>query len=108
MDQLIQNLKTYLDPKKVWSAEEEGQLILLLQFAGSKILNQRYPYDETITEVPVRYQFLQVRIAAELYAKLGAEGQITHSENGISRAWDDADVAQGLLAEITPYVGVVL
>lgn len=107
MDQLLQDLKTYLDPVKVWTSEEEGQLTLLLRFSGSKILNQRYPYDDTVTDVPARYQSLQVRIAAELYAKLGAEGQTTHSENGISRAWDSADVARGLLSEITPCVGVV-
>lgn len=107
MDQLLQDLKMYLDPKKVWTPEEEGQLTLLLRFSGNKILNQRYPYDDTTVDVPARYQSLQVRIAAELYAKLGAEGQITHSENGISRAWDSADVAQGLLNEITPYVGVI-
>lgn len=108
MDQLLLDLKMYLDPNRVWTAEEEGQLALLLRFSGTKILNQRYPYDDTIADVPTRYQSLQVRIAAELYAKMGAEGQTTHSENGISRAWDSADVAQGLLNEITPYVGVVM
>lgn len=107
MDQLLLDLKTYLDPTKVWTLDEEGQLTLLLRFSGNKILNHTYPYDNTITDVPTRYHDLQVRIAAELYAKLGAEGQTTHSENGISRAWDSADIARGLLNEITPYVGVV-
>ena len=81
---------------------------MLLQFAGQKILNQRYPYDDTKTEVPARFLQLQLRIAIELYAKMGAEGQTTHNENGINRAWESADVAQGLLSEIVPVVGVVL
>lgn len=107
MEQLVADLKTYLDPEKTWSSEEDAQLSLLLRFAGSKILTQRYPYDDTVSDVPARYHDLQIRIAAELYAKLGAEGQVSHSENGISRAWDSADIARGLLDEITPFVGVV-
>lgn len=109
MDQLLQDLKAYLtdSPNKVWKPFEEEQLILLLRFAGTKIINQRYPFDDTVVDVPVRYQDLQVRIAAELYAKLGAEGQTSHSENGIGRVWESADVAQSLLEEITPVVGVL-
>lgn len=107
MDQLLLDLKTYLDPNKVWEPAEEEQLILLLRFSGNKILDHKYPYDDTIATVPARYTDLQIRIAAELYAKLGAEGQTTHSENGISRAWDSADIARGLLNEITPCVGVL-
>lgn len=110
--QLLEMLKTYLEPSleptHEWTESEENQLSVLLQFSGQKILNQRYPFsDEVPSEVPGRYRTLQVRIAAELYSKIGAEGQTTHSENGISRAWESADVAQGLLSEVIPYLGVV-
>lgn len=105
-EQLLDALKTYLDPEKEWTDKEEKQLIVLLRFSGSKIINQRYPYDDTVSEVPPRYHNLQVRMAAELYAKMGAEGQTTHNENGIARTWESADVARGLLEEITPMAGV--
>lgn len=104
---MLDDVKMLIDPAKVWTPEEEAQLDMLLRFAAAKILNHCYPYDETVTDVPTRYEALQVRIAVELYSKMGAEGQTSHSENGISRAWDSADVAQGLLNEITPHVGVV-
>lgn len=107
-EQLLDVLKTYLDPDKSWTESEEKQLSVLLRFSGAKILNQRYPFGVTVSEVPARYESTQVRIAAELYAKMGAEGQTSHSENGIARAWESADVAQGLLNEVTPLAGVIL
>lgn len=106
-EQLLDTLKTYLDPDKTWTEAEEKQLAVLLRFSGSKILNQRYPFDDSVSEVPVKYEMTQVRIAAELYAKMGAEGQTSHGENGIIRAWESADVAQGLLDEIIPLAGVI-
>ena len=105
MESLVETLETYPDPDKVWTYAEEAQLFVLLRFAASKIINRRYPYDDTVTEVPARYKDLQIQIAAELYAKMGAEGQTSHSENGISRAWETADVSKSLLEDITPMCG---
>ena len=51
-----------------------------------------------------RYYDLQVRIAVYLYNKIGAEGQITHSENGISRSWESGDIPESLLNQVTPLV----
>lgn len=100
-------LEAYLDPGKDWSRDEEIQLDVLMRFAQEKVLNRRFPYDDTVTEVPARYQMAVIRIAAELYAKMGAEGQTSHSENGISRVWESADTAKGILQDITPLVGLV-
>lgn len=103
MDELISMLKAYLDPDKSWSEPETNQLTMLLRFSGDKIIARRFPFTaDSVTEVPARYQMLQVQIAAELYAKMGAEGQTAHSENGISRTWESADVARGLLEQIIP------
>lgn len=104
---MLEKLKLFLDPDKQWTEGEEAQLATILEFAGQKIINQRWPFGDDAHEVPVRYQGIQVRMAAEIYGKMGGEGQTTHSENGISRAWEDADVAQGLLREITPMAEVV-
>lgn len=74
-----------------------------LFIAESAILNRRYPfgYPENVTLDP-RYRSLQVEAAIALYNKMGVEGQIVHSENGISRTWGITDVPQGLLNEIVP------
>ena len=80
-------------------------LISYLNIAGSKIINRAYPYDDTVTEVPRRYGYLQCDIAAYLLNKRGAEGQTSHSENGVSRSYASADVPEAMLSEIIPHVG---
>ena len=86
--------------------DEDALLLTLLSIAAQKILDRAYPYDPTFIEVPARYGTKQVEIAAYLYNKRGAEGQISHSENGISRTYESADVPESLMRGITPYVGV--
>ena len=70
--------------------EEEIVLDGLLSLAASLILNRMYPfgYDDTKT-VPLRYEQIQIQLAVELYTQRGAEGQTSHSENGISRSWPE-------------------
>ena len=78
-----------------------------LTIAGQKILNRAYPYDDTVTEVPRRYGYLQCEIAAYLLNKRGAEGEISHSENGISRTYENADVPESMLNGVIPHCGVI-
>jgi hypothetical protein len=84
----------------------DDTLLSYLKIAGNKILNRAYPYDDTITEVPSRYGYLQCEIAAYLLNKRGAEGQLSHGENGISRTYESADVPESMLKEVIPRVGV--
>ena len=84
----------------------DAVLISYLDIAGHKIVNRAYPYDDTVTEVPRRYGYLQCDIAAYLLNKRGAEGQTSHSENGISRSYASADVPPEMLREVVPHVGV--
>ena len=86
-----------------WS---DDVLISYLAIAGHKILRRAYPYDDTITDVPRRYGYLQCEIATYLLNKRGAEGQTAHSENGINRTYGGADVPDSMLNEVTPHVGV--
>lgn len=81
-------------------------LISYLNIAGQKIINRAYPYDDTVTEVPRRYGYLQCDIAAYLLNKRGAEGQTAHSENGVNRSYASADVPEAMLGEVVPHVGV--
>ena len=78
-----------------------------LKIAGEKIINRAYPYDETVTEVPRRYGVLQCEIAQYLLNKRGAEGQTSHSENGVSRMYESADVPESLMREVIPHVEVL-
>ena len=91
----------------VGSSDTDDVLLAYLDVAGRKVLNRAYPYGTEETEVPSRYEFLQCEIAAYLLNKRGAEGQTAHSENGISRSYESADVPESLLGAITPRVGVL-
>lgn len=50
-----------------------------------------------------KYLTTQIKIAIELYNKRGAEGQISHSENGITRMYEKSDISPSLISNITPF-----
>jgi len=54
-------------------------------------------------EVEPQYINIQTKIAIEIFNKLGAEGQIQHTENGISRTYEKGDISDSLLCRITPF-----
>ena len=82
-------------------------LYAYLTIAGKKIIERRYPYDDSVTEVPARYGYLQCEIATYLLNKRGAEGEIAHSENGINRTYESANVPESMLRDVTPICGVI-
>lgn len=84
-------------------------LVSLLEQSEGIVLNRRYPFGapEGAT-VEARYEHIQLQIAVELFSKMGAEGQTAHSENGISRSYESADVSPSLLRRIVPLAGSVM
>lgn len=91
----------------VGGSDTDEVLSTYLVVAGKKIIARAYPYDDTVTEVPDKYDTLQCEIAAYLLNKRGAEGQTQHTENGISRQYENADVPSSMLKVVTPYCGVI-
>jgi hypothetical protein len=81
-------------------------LDVYLDVAANKIITRAFPYDDTVTAVPARYELLQCEIAAYLYNKRGAEGETRHAENGTDRSYENADVPASLMNQIVPAVGV--
>ena len=91
----------------VGGSDTDEVLSTYLVVAGKKIISRAYPYDDTVTEVPDKYDTLQCEIAAYLLNKRGAEGQTQHTENGISRQYENADVPSSMLKVVTPHCGVI-
>lgn len=87
-----------------WS---DAVLTSYLKIAGDKIIKRAYPYDDTVEEVPRRYGVLQCEIAQYLLNKRGAEGQTTHSENGVNRTYENADIPESLMREVIPHIEVL-
>jgi len=52
--------------------------------------------------VETKYLTHQIKMAIELYNKRGVEGQVGHSELGISRSYEKADISDSLISQITP------
>ena len=84
-------------------------LSILVEQAEGIVLGRRYPFGapEGAT-VPYQYEHIQLQIALELFSKMGAEGQTAHSENGINRSFESADVSPTLLRRIVPVCGSVI
>ena len=84
-------------------------LSFLLDQAEGIVLNRRYPFGYPEGEtVPPMYEHIQLQIAVELFSKMGAEGQVSHVENGISRTYEAADISPSLLKRIVPAAGSVI
>ena len=91
----------------VGGSDSDEVLSTYLKLAGRKIINRAYPYDSSVTEVPAQYDTLQCEIAAYMLNKRGAEGQTSHTENGITRQYENADVPYSMLKSVVPYCGVI-
>lgn len=86
---------------------EDKELEDILESAKAVILSRRFPFGDYPEDIEPKFKDLQIRIAVEMFNKIGAEGETAHSENGVSRTYSSASVSEELLREITPMVGVV-
>ena len=85
-------------------SDEDSLLTTYLSVAASVILERLYPLGNYENEtVPLRYAVKQCEIAQYLYNKQGAEGEISHDENGIRRTYENGSVPESLLKGIVPY-----
>lgn len=75
-----------------------------LLLAKTAILNRLNNSD--ITTVPERYEGVQLQLAIRYFNRQGAEGEVTHNENGINRTYGSVN-DEDLLSEVTPYAKVV-
>lgn len=91
----------------IGESDNDEVLFAYLKLAGSKIIARAYPYDSSVTEVPSQYDTLQCEIAAYMLNKRGAEGQTVHTENGITRQYENADIPSSMFKTVVPHVGVI-
>lgn len=82
-------------------------LLAYLEIAGREIIRRVYPFRGDAIEVPEKYNTLQCEIANYLLNKRGAEGETSHSENGISRSYENGSIPESMFKSVTPYCGVI-
>lgn len=103
-EEKLEGLRVLISPETV----DDSLLSILLSQAAGIVLNKRYPFGQPEgATVPTAYEHIQLQIAVELFAKMGAEGQTAHKENGIDRTYEAADVSPSLLRRIIPICGSV-
>lgn len=100
-DNRLFNLKVMLDP-----APSDDVCLAYLDFAKDKILDKMYPFGipDEVDDVPRKYWTRQCEIATLMYLKRGAEGELTHTENGITRQYANGDVPREYLKDIPSFV----
>ena len=104
MNVLINKLKGLLE---ITDDSEDMLLDVILEQATSVVLQRLFPYDDSKTDIPTRYQYKVLEIAVYLYNKRGAEGQLAHKETDISRTYEAGSIPPSMVEDITPYVGVM-
>ena len=96
-------LTALLTGKDKSNEDDINMISAYLYFAGQEILQRCYPFGlPKKAIVPERYAALQCQIAAYMLNKQGAEGQKSHSENGVSRSYESGGVPESMLSQITP------
>lgn len=96
----LESLKLLVSPTNL----SDEELTQYLEIATDKILNRLYPFGrpEGVEDIPTRYRSNKLNIACYLANKRGAEGETSHSENGVARTYSSADVPAELLDDIIP------
>ena len=93
--------------KAMTGEKDDSVLSTYLSVAGDKVCRKAFPFDPEEKVVPARYEYIQVQIAVYLLNKRGAEGELKHSENGISRSYENGDLPASLMRDIIPLASPV-
>lgn len=90
------------------SSNFEETLKAYLTAAEKEILAWRYSYSaQSVDSVPPEYEMTQIYAVIAGYSQSGAEGQMTHSENGIARTFKYPDMIRYIRTNVIPLCGVM-
>ena len=83
-------------------------LTAYLAMAKQEILAWRYSYGETMPdEVPAEYEITQIYAVLAGFTTSGVEGETSHTENGITRAFRYDSMLAYIHANVRPICKVV-
>lgn len=81
-----------------------------IELAGKEILNWMYHLvggvPENVSDVPSKYESIQIYAVIAGYTHAGAEGQTVHIENGVHRHFDYVDMLDYIHQKVLPFVRV--
>lgn len=103
--EILADVVTYLGDEV--GETDKPVLLILIQRAIRKVCAKRYPFGYTDTEKETavkRYRDTIFAVVVYYWAKQGAEGESSHSENGISRAYEKED---DIYFDVVPFCKVI-
>ena len=107
-DQKLASVKIRLSDGGEMPSDE--MLIEYIRSAGQEILNwmyDNYPsIPDDVTEVPPKYEEMQIAAVVAGYTHAGSEGEKQHNENSVNRVFIDADMVSYIRNNVLPYVRV--
>lgn len=107
-DDLTAKVKEYTD----FIPEMAGQTVspMLIDFVIEKYAQHRnYPlsFKDDLKENDMYEHITTIAMAVvDMLNKIGAEGEKSHSENGVSRQYESAYVSTNLFYDVLPYVNI--
>ena len=106
---LLMKLKRRLE---IVGDDEDELLEDILESATALYLTTRYgskPYPVDDDDKPLLDMIQRdwiVRASVEMYQKIGIEGQISSTENTVTRSFESGSISRSLMQEIVPLVGI--
>lgn len=107
-DELAITIGEYLNS----SSDLEGQIPskMLIDFVIEKYKQRRnYPpsfKEEMIEEDLFNHKTTIAMAVIDMFSKLGAEGEKSHSENGVTRNYENAYISTSIFIDVLPYVNI--
>lgn len=91
--------------KAMTDEDDEKILTSYLLLAKAKILNHLYPFGDHPEDVPDKYAITQCELAAHLISRIGMEGEVARTENGVVHEFENGDIPDRILKKLIPYAG---
>lgn len=87
---------------------ENARILAFLSAAEREILSWRYSLSsQKVNSVPTEYEMTQVYAVIAGYSQSGAENQLAHTENGITRTFKHEDMIAYIRSNVLPIVGCI-
>lgn len=107
-EEKLETLQTLLEDGGALPSEDK--LTKYLELAGKEILNWMYHLvggvPEDVESVPARYEVTQIYSVVAGFTHAGAEGERSHSENGVAHVFIYSDMLDYIHNNVLAYVRV--
>lgn len=87
---------------------ENARILVFLGAAEKEIISWRYSLSsQKVNSVPPEYEMTQVYAVIAGYSQSGAENQLSHTENGITRTFKHEDMIAYIRSNVLTIVGCI-